>query len=225
MIPPYECAPFIEPIEFRSAGDQRIVASGIAIRYGAISKPMRGFRERIEPGAATKTLQEQDIVALHEHDPRMLLGRTSSGTLRLADGPGELRYEIDLPDTSAGRDVAHLLERGDIKGASFGFTAIPSSVKWTKTDDPKLALRSIGELRMRDISTTCIPAYAESTAEIALRSLAHQADVEVRSVIEAADQGCLAELIDPRTRETEPTEAPHDGRETTVARPRISWLY
>ena len=54
--------------------------------------------------------------ALFNHERGALLGRTCSGTLRLSEDGTGLRYEIDLPDTTVGRDVAALLERGDLTG-------------------------------------------------------------------------------------------------------------
>lgn len=184
-----------EPPEIRSAGDGKLIASGVAIRYGARSKPILGrFVEEIRSGAATKTMGEQDILALHEHSPMAMLGRTSNGTLRLADSPTELRYEVDLPDTSAGRDVAALLERGDIRGSSFGFRAIPRSVKWSV--EGGMALRSVGELSLHHVSTTCVPYYVESTAEVAYRSLAEDCHVDLRAVMEAAERGELPALIE-----------------------------
>src|SRR3954452_13784671 len=108
----FETRSLLEPPEFRSEGT-KLTASGVAMRYGAKSKPIKGqFREVFSPGAFTKTLQEQDIQSHNEHlGP--YLARTGNGTLRLTDSRSELAYEIDLPDTSAGRDAAHLLERGD----------------------------------------------------------------------------------------------------------------
>jgi len=201
-----------EPPEIRSDGAGKLIASGVAIRYGARSKPILGrFIEEIRSGAATKTLRETDVMALHEHLPSNMLGRTSNGTLRLTDSPTELRYEVDLPDTTAGRDVAFLLERGDVRGSSFGFKAIPKSVKWSVSDG--MALRSVGELALHHVSTTCCPYYAESSAEVAYRSLADDRQVDLRSVIEAAERGGLAALIEPETDEDD-----EKGRVTTLFR-------
>ena len=59
------------------------------------------FTERIAPGAFAKTLASgRDILALLDHRPDALLGRTQ-----------------------AARDVVTLAERGDLGGMSFGFIA------------------------------------------------------------------------------------------------------
>lgn len=204
----------VNGIEFRSNGP-RLVASGVAIRYGSVSKDLGGFRERIMPGAATKSLKERDVLALHEHDRKMFLGRVSSGTLRVHDTPTELAYEVDLPDTTAGRDVAALLERGDVKGSSFGFKAVPAATRWTNEDGH--ALRTVGEMMLDHVSTTCYPAYNETSAEVALRTLAAQTGVEVRSLLAAAESGALAALIGPVGR-----DSAHDP--STAGNADADWL-
>lgn len=206
-----EVRSLVEPPEFRSA-DGKLVAAGVAMRYGAKSKPIAGqFREVFKPGAFAKTIQEQDV---HSHNEHLgpYLARTGAGTLRLVDSRSELAYEIDLPDTSAGRDAAVLLERGDIRGSSIGFRAIPKEVTWT-VDDDGMALRSISAARLRRVDLTIEPYYSDSTAEMAYRSLAEQTGLELRSLLEAADRGELASVIlHPEDEETV------DGRETTVIR-------
>lgn len=192
-----ELRPFAEPVEVRSEGG-KLVLAGTAIRYGARSKDLGGFRERIMPGAATEVIQKGDVFAYDEHRTDRYLGRVSNGTLRLFDTSTELRYEVDLPDTAVGREVAALAERGDYAGSSFGFRARPENVRWTKDDDGA-PLRSIhGFSRLRDVGPTVNPAYEPTTAEMVLRHFPAEAerDVEVRSVLEAAQRGELAALLE-----------------------------
>jgi HK97 family phage prohead protease len=205
----FELRPFAEPVEIRSV-DGKLVLSGTAIRYGARSKDLGGFRERVMPGAATEAIQKGDVLALDEHRHDRYLGRSSNGTLRLIDTPTELRYEVDLPDTSVGREVAALAERKDYKGSSFGFRARPENVKWTKDDDGT-PLRSIhGFSFVRDVGPTISPAYEATTAEMVLRCFPAEAerDVEVRSVLEAAARGELAALLDGETLDLSDEQTP-----------------
>lgn len=215
----------VEPVEFRASADgKRIVAAGIAIRYGAVSKNLGGFKERITAGAATKTLQERDVTMLHEHDRRMLLGRSSAGTLRITNDQRELAYEVDIPDTTYGRDLAVSLERRDVSGSSFGFLAIPADTKWSVGDDG-VALRSVGAMMLDHLSTTCAPAYDEHTAELAMRSLAAQTGQEYRTLLDAAKAGQLPALISPPDGGTENHDDENeDGRVTTVHRRPVSWF-
>lgn len=225
----YETRSLVEPVEFRSASGGRITASGIAMRYGAVSKPVtkagRGvFRETFASGAFAKTIQEQDVRSHLEHFGPYL-GRTSNGTLRLTDDRSALNYELDLPDTSAGRDAAALLERSDIKGSSIGFRSLPSGEAWASGDDG-MALRTVSEARLGVLDLTVAPAYDDSTAEMALRSLAASCDLDIDDVLAAADAGELRSLIAPSDDGESPDDDGDDGRAPlTVARARIAWMY
>ncbi len=192
-----EWRPFAGGVEFRSMETEtgtKPVLSGIAIKYGARSKDLGGFRERIMPGAASKLLKESDVMAFEEHRADRYLGRTGNATLRLIDSKEALRYEVDLPDTAVGREVAALAARGDYRGSSFGFRAQNES--WAKDEDG-LPLRTITAFRaLRDVGPTVAPAYDDSPAETALRHLAEERQLELRSVLEAARAGKLGLLLD-----------------------------
>lgn len=214
----------VEPVEFRSDGG-RIVASGVAMRYGARSKPIRGqFREVFQPGAFAKTLADKVDVRAHNEHGGPYLGRTANSTLRLVDGRSELGYELDLPDTAAGRDAATLLERRDIQGSSIGFIAPATAVKWS-VDTDGMAMRSVETARLFVVDLTVAPAYDDSTASLALRSLADEKHMELRSVLEAAERGELPTLIASLEDEDEEQRSEQDGSlNSTVLRPRMSSL-
>jgi len=200
----YEFRPFAEPVEVRSVEGGRLILSGTAIRDGARSKDLGGFRERIMAGAATEAIQKGVVLAMEEHRAERYLGSTRNGSLRLIDTKEALRYEVDLPDTAAGREVGALAQRGDYAGSSFGFR--PSAATWTKDEDGT-TLRSVTAFALlRDVGPTVSPAYDTGAAEAALRHLPAEAgiDVEVRSVLEAARSGSLAALLDG----TAPTPTP-----------------
>lgn len=184
----------VEPVEFRS-DDGRLVAHGMAVVYNRLSKNLGGFVERAAPGATTKTIQEQDIVALANHDPNLLLGRLGAGTLRLEEHRDEgLSYEVDLPDTTAGRDWAQLLERRDVIGSSYGFRAVED--EWGETEDG-FPLRTLKQVSIRDVGPVTFPAYTDTTS--ALRSLAEARSLDLDLVVAAAESGELRHLIAPDT--------------------------
>ena len=57
--------------------------------------------ERISDTAFDRAISEShDVRALVNHDNNMLLGRVSSGTLRLTVTETGLSYEVDVPDLS-----------------------------------------------------------------------------------------------------------------------------
>lgn len=100
--------------ELRASGRR---LTGYAATFGA-EADLGSFREVIMPGAFRVG---EDVLALVDHDPRQLLGRTRTGTLRLEQDARGLAFEVDVPDTQLGRDVLAMAQRGDLGGMSFGF--------------------------------------------------------------------------------------------------------
>jgi len=160
-----------QPIELRAgrSGSPGVLA-GYAIVFDSLSQNLGGFVERVAPGAVDKSLADGvRVLARYNHDDNFLLGSTDSGTVRLeADAVG-LRYEVDLPDTTAGRDVAALAKRGDLRHSSFAFYVPPGGDEWgfTMGDFP---LRTLNSIQLVDVAPVNTPAYLDTTA--AVRSLA-----------------------------------------------------
>ena len=120
------------------------------------------FLEQIHPRAFDEALSRPDDVrALFNHDPNILLGRTTSGTLKLSTNAKGLQYEIDLPNTTAARDLHALVMRGDINGSSFGFR-VDDDV-WTKGAAGELPLRTVTRASLVDVSPVSFPAYTSTT--------------------------------------------------------------
>lgn len=229
---PIETRSLLEPPEFRSTENgTKLSAAGVAMRYGVKSKPLpdtaraRLFRETFRPGAFSKTLTEAEVRSHNEHHGPYLAS-TSNGTLRFEDTPQELRYELDLPNTGAGRDAATLLERRDIRGSSVGFFAVPKATTWSVDPEDGIALRTVGEARLTLCDLTVAPAYNDSTAALALRSLADERGMDLRSLLEAADRGELPTLIasEAPLEDDGNEEEEDDGREITVIRPPLTSL-
>jgi HK97 family phage prohead protease len=122
------------------------------------------FEEVIAPGAFDDALM-QDVRALVDHDTGRVIGRTKAGTLRMKQDDMGLAVEIDLPDTTDGRDLATLIERGDVSGMSFGFVVTKET--WDETMEPPM--RTIQALDLREVSVVAFPAYDDTS--IAMRSL------------------------------------------------------
>lgn len=109
-------------VEIRAKGRR---LEGYAATFSSSANIGGRFIETIAPGAFAGSLRSKaDVLALVDHDPGRVLARTRSGTLRLAEDSRGLAFDLDLPETAAGRDVLALAERGDLGGMSFGFTAL-----------------------------------------------------------------------------------------------------
>lgn len=168
--------------EARAAHDParpRVIA-GRALVYGALSQVLRtpdggAFRERFLPGAFARSLAGgADVRALIDHQPRLILGRTGAGTLRLRDGADHLGFELDAPATSYADDLLVSMGRGDLDGMSFRFYCNRDS--WEEGEG-HIPVRSVHEADIDEISVVTYPAYLDAGAhlrslEAAARSLA-----------------------------------------------------
>jgi HK97 family phage prohead protease len=151
-------------LALRAASQGRLV--GLAAVFDKPSQDLGGFVEVIRPGAFRRSLVDADYVrALYNHDDAQVLGRVGAGTLRLQETHEGLSFELDLPPTGYGKDLAVLVERGDVSGCSIGFRVRDGGERWTM-DTP--ALRELLDLELVEITVTGNPAYRDTT--VALRS-------------------------------------------------------
>lgn len=155
-----------QAVELREGEDGKNMIVGEAIVFNRESNAIYGqFVEKIMPGA----LDEADmsrVMARTNHNTNELLGTIQGGTLRLIKTERGLSYEVDVPDTTAGRDAKVYVERGDIQGSSFAFEVDYETERWIDRSAEKLLpLREIYDIRkVHDVSPVVNPAYPSSTA-------------------------------------------------------------
>jgi hypothetical protein len=154
-----------ELVEARaSVEDASQKLGGYAARFNSETVIAGMFRERIAPGAFGTALGTSDVRALFNHDANQIpLGRTSSGSLKVAEDDRGLTYEVTLPNTTLARDLFESVKRGDVRESSFAFTV--RSDEWTyPTTAGTLPLRTITEIdELFDVSPVTYPAYATTT--------------------------------------------------------------
>lgn len=155
----------LDGVTVEKRADAAPVLRGHAAVFDSLSEDLGGFREKIAPGAFADAIQTDDVRALLNHDPNILLGRNRSKTLRLAEDQKGLAIEIDLPDTQAARDLSVLIARGDLTQMSFGFSVRPGGQEWAK-DDNGAAIRTLKKVRLFDVSPVTFPAYAATDVAV-----------------------------------------------------------
>lgn len=152
--------------ELRAVDGGKKIA-GYAAIFSSLSENLGGFREKIAPGAFKDSIANgDDVRALIDHNPSLVLGRTKAGTLRLGEDSRGLHYEVDPPDTQYARDLAESLRRGDIDQSSFGFQTIED--EWGK-DEKGQPIRTLTAVRLFDVSVVTFPAYTATS--VGLRAL------------------------------------------------------
>jgi len=147
-----------------------------------------GFWEEIAPEAVTKTLREADVRFVVNHDPNLLLSRTSAGTLRLSATSGGLEVDADMAPVSYAEDAAILLERGELREMSFAFEPIA----WEFTERDGEDAYRITELTLHDVSVVTYPAYASTSA--GLRSAAFDALCRAAGLDATAERRLMRDL-------------------------------
>ncbi len=156
-----------EEMQARAETDDEVIRiSG----YGAVTGKwydVFNFKERVAPGAFTKTLQENpDIRGMFNHSPDFLLGRTKSGTMDVEEDKRGLRYEIraDALDPQV-QSVSRKIARGDVDGSSMAFFVPRDKEDWDENKTPMR--RTLLELELIETGPVVMPASPSTTAKIA----------------------------------------------------------
>lgn len=156
----------------------KMIIGGLAARFNSYTN-MGWYVEVIRPGFFDG-MDFSKAAALKNHDSSLVLGRTSNSTLKLNITADGLEYEVDLPDTTTGRDTYEEVARGDIFQSSFQFTVKEAIMR--EVDRAELAgffendelelLSYAGKIEVRelikggvlyDVSPVTFPAYEDTS--------------------------------------------------------------
>lgn len=120
------------------------------------------FAEIIAPSAFEGRLDDP-VVAVFNHNQLQPLAKVGAGLELSVDNVG-LRYSFPIPDTTAGRDLVELMERGIVRDASFAFMLGADGDTWEKRDGQK-DLRTINRVaRLVDVSVVTVGAYSDASS-------------------------------------------------------------
>ena len=206
------------PIEFEvREGANGMTFEGYAAVFNSPSEPLP-FIERIAPGAFKRSIEARnDIKMLWNHDTGMILGSSRAGTLKLYEDERGLKVRAELPNTSAGRDAAELLRRGDVDSMSFGFSVPSGGDEWS-ADGAERTLKSV---RLHEVSIVAFPAYSGTAGTTSVRGLdqvAKRAEVDAEALADvwmkveegenlSEDEGrLLSQVVDSLTEKPEAEE-------------------
>lgn len=136
---------------------------GYAAVFNSPSEPLP-FTEVIREGAFMRSLKTRNEVKMFmNHNTDHVLASTRSGTLKLKEDSTGLLAEAKLPETTSGRDLSVLMQRGDVHSMSFGFSVPPNGDKWSQDG----ATRELHQIRLHEVSVvTGFPAYEATTADV-----------------------------------------------------------
>jgi len=168
------------PVEVRSAQSRTI--GGYAAVFNRNSENLGGFIEQVHPEFFNRSISIGwgRVICRFNHDPNMLLGTTTSGTLRLSKDNVGLLYDVDVPESRS--DVFEWVGRGDVCSSSFAFQCYED--EW-RTNDNGYPVRTLMSGRLIDVAPVVDPAYADAT--VGLRSLARFVGAPMEDVTARAE--------------------------------------
>src|SRR5699024_3664011 len=139
------------------------------IRYNEETELWDGIFEEVAPGAVAKSLKDNDIRALFNHNTEIVLGRTGNNTVKFEDKKDGLwgSIEINTNDKQT-NDIYARVERGDIEGASFGFNPIKEEIQENEDGSVKFRLK---EIDLHEISPCTFPAYPTTSIQARKKDL------------------------------------------------------
>lgn len=152
-------------IEARKKEKPEIV--GHAAVFNEYAK-IRWWEERVIPGAFSDSIVRDDVRFLFNHNPDHILARTLNGTLEMHEDEKGLFIRAFPADTTMGRDLMKLIERGDISQMSFAFAIPKGGDEWVEGKDGEPDKRDIKQVRLYDTSAVTYSAYP--TTDISARS-------------------------------------------------------
>jgi len=153
-------------VEVRSTTKGRIV-EGYSPKWNTLSEVLSDFRETFRPYAFTDSLKAYpDVQANYAHLQDRLIGRVSSGTLKVRQDETGLYFSVLVPKSET--VLLELLERQDITAASFEFALADSrDEQWSIMADGT-PLRAVSRAVLYAVSLVSSPAYPDS--KIGLRN-------------------------------------------------------
>ncbi len=144
-------------------GEEKITLTGYPILWNVLSGDRGYYKVRLLPGSAQFATPSH---ALFHHDFRMLIGSTNNNTLRIMPDDVGVKVEIDLPDTSAGRDTAELVEDKYVGGMSFSMLW-DDVLEYDIIDaDSENEIMEVKKFTCDEVTVTAIPSFIQTTVGI-----------------------------------------------------------
>lgn len=149
-----------QPVQFQTrADDGNLYIEGYFAVYGSKYWLWDDAYETIEPGAFDGET-ERDVRALADHDTRLVLGRTTAGTLTLRiDDKGLWGSILINPKDQDAVNLYERVKRGDVNQCSFGFDIVEQT---TDYQDDGGTVWHLNKVRLYEVSVVTFPAYEDT---------------------------------------------------------------
>lgn len=160
-----------EHISFSKEEHNVVHLRGLAIPYNKLSNnPIPGMpsniKERIHPGTFRDSLSSgRDVLMVWNHELKYIFGRTSKGTLKLAEDNDGISFDNVPPESSWAKDLLPSIKRGDYSHMSFNF-GDDLEPEWTLENGEYV--RNVRKATLYEISL--VPCAVYETTSVGARS-------------------------------------------------------
>lgn len=167
--------------EVREDGTTLRYVSGYAVVFEQYSAPFWDEIVEIVSRTAFDNTDMSDVVMVVDHSRQVgdVLARSKNGegSLEISIDDIGVKFRFAVPDTSVGRDVVALIERGDITECSFAFWVRKDSWSYDMmVEGKRYDVRRIEDVaRLADLSIVVNGQYPQTSVGIDERSLAMRA--------------------------------------------------
>ncbi len=145
----------------REEGAERRIEGYFAV-FGSDYELWPGASESVDPHAFDGAL-EDDIRALIDHETRLVLGRTTAGTLSLrVDEHGLWGSVLVNPDDQDAMNLYARVQRGDVSQCSFGFDITDEEYEHRADGTDHWTIKSV---MLYEVSVCTFPAYRETEVQ------------------------------------------------------------
>ena len=119
-----------------------------------------GATESVAPGAFDETISD-DIRALIDHETRLVLGRTTVGTLELKIDSRGLWGKVKInPNDQDAINLYERVKRGDVDQCSFGFDILEEDTDYREDGSVHWTIKRV---RLYEVSVVTFPAYEDTS--------------------------------------------------------------
>ena len=163
------------PVAFQTRNDDTgpVIAGYFAV-FNNPTELWPGCIEQIAPGAFASSLSG-DVRALIDHDTRLVIGRTTVGTLTLGEDATGLYGEIKINEhDSDAMNLYARVQRGDVSQCSFGFDIIAED--YVCSQDGQTCTWTVRDLVLYEVSVVTFPAY--DATSVSARGSANTASIQ-----------------------------------------------
>lgn len=164
----------------KDSTSEKMVVRGYFAVFNQKAEIFPEYFEEIRKGAFLESIEKNDIRVLFGHEMNNLLARSGNGTAKFWEDDYGLFGEVELPNTSLGRDVFELIKTRTLDKCSIGFFYEDYETE-RENQREKIAVK---KANLIEVSFVTFPAYDGTSITARQELLAEENKKELKQIKE-----------------------------------------